>query len=74
MGIKMGLNGIIISTQSPQDFGNFPRPGGTAWGLNLITGLPRVKMHRNGQATQEEYSLFQNIDNDGRNYHYGPWW
>lgn len=60
----MSLNGIIISTQTPQKTGSFPRPGGTAYGLNQVTGLPYIKMHRNGKARENESLKLNKIDND----------
>lgn len=61
----MALNGIIISTQSPVKTGSFPRPGGTAFGLNKVTGLPVIKMHRDGKARSTELDTFKQINNHG---------
>ncbi|ANH12544.1 TPA: hypothetical protein ACIZB4_001424 [Legionella pneumophila] len=53
--------GIILSSQSPEATTSFPRRGGTAAGINHVTGFPVIKMHRDAQARPDERIHFNQI-------------
>ncbi|HAU1603733.1 TPA: hypothetical protein JBJ19_02545 [Legionella pneumophila] len=53
--------GIVLSSQSPETTSIFPRRGGTAAGINHVTGFPIIKMHRDAQARPDERKYFNQI-------------
>ncbi|HAT6936688.1 TPA: hypothetical protein JAN57_07040 [Legionella pneumophila] len=53
--------GIVLSSQSPETTSIFPRRGGTAAGINHVTGFPIIKMHRDAQARPDERKHFNQI-------------
>ncbi|HAT8178946.1 TPA: hypothetical protein JA361_05595 [Legionella pneumophila] len=53
--------GIVLSSQSPETTTSFPRRGGTAAGINQVTGFPIIKMHRDAQARPDEKKHFNQI-------------
>lgn len=53
--------GIVLSSQSPEATTSFPRRGGTAAGINHVTGFPVIKMHRDAQARPDERKHFNQI-------------
>jgi hypothetical protein len=61
-------NGIIISTQTPEDKTTFPRQGGTAFAINKATDLPIVHMHRDAKARKEELSAYGGISDKSTVY------
>ncbi len=58
------MRGIIISTQTPEIGEIFPRQGGTAWAINQVTNLPVIHMHRDGQPTENEIALLNDVGDE----------
>lgn len=53
--------GIVLSSQSPESTTTFPRRGGTAAGINHVTGFPIIKMHRDAKSRPDEQEHFNQI-------------
>lgn len=53
--------GVVLSSQSPEATTTFPRRGGTAAGINHVTGFPVIKMHRDAKSRPDEQESFNQI-------------
>lgn len=59
--VSIMLTGIVLSSQSPETTTTFPRRGGTAAGINHVTGFPIIKMHRDAKSRPDELEHFNKI-------------